>query len=355
MSTPKNAVSALLREYAQKIASGGSPDRMNVADGQGGITTSRGTIPKDPGEEELTADLPNDGKARCSDTPGSSPDRMNVADGQGGITTSRGTIPKDPGLADLKADIPGDGSVRKSGSSRVDNIRRSIISANPSLAPKVTPVATQQKAAAPTAAPVQLDLSQDTLAKIASSVLSTEEGISFVHNLFEKQAGEDAAKDLIREAIESANAFDQTEHIKSAAFNDVFGKAAAIHDQLLDQGITEADADLILKQASLHQSALLDLDHPLLKQAYAEGMDDAALMAAAEETGDAGAGEAGDGGMPPMDEAIPMGGEQLGEEEILALLEEMIASGEITEEEVLAAVQATEGAMPDEGDEAAMA
>lgn len=367
MSTPKNAVTAVLRGYAQKLASGGSPDRLNVADGQGGITTSKGTIPTDPGEAELKADMPADSTARSSETPNSNPDRLNVADGQGGITASKGTIPKDPGLADLKADIPADGAVRKS--ARVDNIRKSIVAANPALAPKVTPVASQQKSAAPAKAePAPLDLSQDTLAKIASSVLSTEEGISFVHDLFEKQAGEAAARDMIREAVEAANAFDQTEQVKSAAYNDVFTKAASIHDNLVAQGITEADADLILKQASYHQAELLKLDHPLLKRAYAEGMDDAALMAAADEAGGAPAeGGAPMEGAPPMDEAIPMGGEQLSEEEIMALLEEMIASGEITEEEVLAAVQATEGGgegapaeeipaeAPPEGAEAAMA
>jgi hypothetical protein len=65
-------------------------------------------------------------------------------------------------------------------------------------------------------------------------------------------------------------------------------------------------------------------------------MDDAALLAAADES-------AGEEGAIPVDEAMPMGGEELGPEEITAILEEMLATGEITEEDILAAVAATEG------------
>lgn len=335
MSEPKNEVVALLRGYAKKIAADGSPDRMTVADGQGGISTHSAQPKKDPGEAELKQDQPADGTMRSSDTPASSPDRMTVADGQGGISTMGAQPKKDPGEADLKKDQPADGAVRKSASDRVNAIRNAITGANPALAPVV-----QQKAATAPAAP-SIDLSADTLAKIASAILSTEEGINFTHSLFEKQAGEAAARQQIQEAILAATSFDEVEQTKSAAMNDVFAKAASIHKDL--QGIiTEVEADEILKIAHIHQEALLAYDSPLLKQAYAAGMDDAALMEASEEAG-------GAEGAPPVDEALPMGGESLSEEEIMALLEEMIASGEISEEDVMAALQATEGGGGEEG------
>jgi hypothetical protein len=337
MSEPKNEVVALLRGYAQKIASAGAPDRLTVADGQGGISTMGAQPKKDPGEAELKQDLPTDGTGRKSSTPSSTPDRLNVADGQGGISTMGAQPKKDPGEAELKQDLPTDGIIRKSASDRVNAIRNAITGANPKIAPAV-----QQKAAtapAPAAA-AQIDLSQDTLAKIASAILATEDGINFTHSLFEKQAGEAAARQQIQEAIMAAQAYDDAEQVKSAAMNDVFNKAAAVYNDL-QSIITEDEADEILKVAHIHQEALLAYDSPLLKQAYAAGMDDAALMEAADEAG-------GAEGAAPVDEALPMGGEDLSEEEIMALLQEMIASGEISEEDVMAALQATEG-----GEEAA--
>ena len=332
MSEPKNEVVALLRGYAKKIASAGAPDRLTVADGQGGISTHSASPKKDGGEEDLKQDQPTDGTGRKSNTPSSTPDRLNISDGQGGISTHGAQPKKDGGEAELKQDQPADGSVRKSASDRVNAIRNAIGAANPKLAP----VAQQKAAFAPArpAAP-SIDLSQDTLAKIASAILATEDGINFTHSLFEKQAGEAAARQQIQEAIMAAQSYDDSKQIKSAAFDDVFSKAAQVYADL-QTIITEDEADEILKIAHIHQEALLELNHPLLKQAYAAGMDDAALMEAADEAG-------GEEGAPPVDEALPMGGEDLSEEEILALLEEMIASGEISEEDVMAALQATEG------------
>ena len=115
--------------------------------------------------------------------------------------------------------------------------------------------------------------------------------------------------------------------------------------------MTEAHADAIIKQAALHQETLASLDHPLLKAAYAQGMDDASLMAAADEAGAPEGAEPPADGASPADEALPMGGESLSEEEIMALLQEMLASGQITEKDILEAVQATSGGegMPPEG------
>ena len=340
MLEPKNDVAKYLRTFAKdlaKKAANGAPDRLTVADGQGGITTHAGTIPKDPGEADLKQDLPTDGTGRTSAALGGAPDRLTVADGQGGITAAGGTIPKDPGEAELKQDLPADGTVRKSAGARVAAISAALGAANPRFLPAATvttPAPVQLKSAG-TAGDPPINLSQDTLAKIASAALSTEEGINFIHGIFEKQAGAAAAREQIIEAIHAADAYDNNEQVKQAAYDDVFTKAAHFHEQL-SQILTEDDADFILKQAAVHHDALMSLEHPLLKQAYAAGMDDAAVMEGAEEA-------QGEEGAPPTDEALPMGGEQLSEEEIMQLLQEMIASGEITEEDVMAALEATEG------------
>jgi hypothetical protein len=341
MPEPTNEITAMLRNYAVKLA--GAPDRLTTADGQGGITTSKQEAKKDPGEADLKADLPTNAPARTTDKPASPPDRLTTADGQGGITAAHQEPKKDPGETDVKKDMPANASVRKSASNRVANIRAALQGANPALG-----FQEQSKEAAPIAQPMpgtgageNFEMSQDLLAKIASAALSTEEGAAFIHGLLEKQAGAAVARERMMEAIEAADVYDAVGQVKSAAVDDVFSKAAAIYEDL-SQSITEEDADGILKTAAIHQSALIELEHPMLKQAYAAGMDDAALMEAADES-------QGEEGVPPTDEALPMGGEQLGEEEILSLLQEMIASGEITEEDIMQAVSASEGGEGGEG------
>jgi len=369
MSQPnQHRVAAALRQYAEKIAAEksaageGAPDRMTVADGQGGITASKASVPKDVGEAELKRLQPADGTARKgAQVPASSPDRMTVADGQGGITASKASVPKDPGEAELKADQPADGTTLKAAnlSKRAARIRAALVQSNSALAQRFAASApekqtekqpaNQTEKQAGTGAP-SLDLSTEVLCKIARVFVSTDEGIRMAHDLLEKQAGEDAARAQILEAIEAAHVFGEGEQIKHAAYDDLGRKVHEIHESLLEAGVTEAHADAIIKQAALHQETLASFDHPLLKAAYAQGMDDAALMAAADEAGAPEGAEPPADGASPADGALPMGGESLSEEEIMALLQEMLASGQITEKDILEAVQATsggEGAAPE--------
>lgn len=346
MSTPNNAVAKHLAALAQKLASG--PDRMTVNgnDGEGGITTEKGTIPVDGGAALVRADIPGNAAVRTTDSPAGSADRMTVNgnDGEGGITTENGTVTADPGLKEVRSDIPEDAAVRKSAGDRMHAIRAAVNAANPQLGARLpkTPAAAIHKAAgntgSQTGGPV-LDCSETVLAKIARQILATDEGMNLAYIVFEKEAGEKAAADRIAEAISAARQFDTVEREKSACVNDGMTKAAGLYTELC-QAISEADADEILKTAHVHQVALCEFEHPMLKQAYAQGMDDAAAVEGAEGKPDHG----GDAGAPPPeggapeDGALPMGGEQLSEQEILHLLTEMVQSGEITPEELAAAL-----------------
>jgi hypothetical protein len=328
MSEQQNEVVTLLRGFAKKLAS--APDRMTTADGQGGLTAMSAQPQMDAAEGDIKQDLPDNGVTRQSTPKGGAPDRLNTPDGQGGITAANAQPTKDDGEDDLKQDLPTDGTTRKS--ARVDAIRAAIFGANPALAAtnaQTTPADAQKQAGNDVVAQ-PIDLSQDLLAKIASEVLATEEGINFVYSMREKAAGAAAAHAELTSAIQAAEYYDQLDQVKSAAFNDVFSKAAAIHDELV-QLITEDDADEILKTAAIHQAALYECgDNELLKAAYAAGMDDAALLDAAQAAEDEG--------------ELPMSAEEgLGEEEVLALLAELIESGELTEEEVMQAIAESEG------------
>lgn len=355
----KHRISSALLTYAKqaskkKEAAGeGPPDRMNAGDGDGGISVEKKDRPHDVGEDEVKADQPADGTMRDAATIGEGPDRMNAGDGDGGIEVKKDSRPDDPGEGEVKRDQPTDGETRKAASDRIARIRAGLAKANPELAAKLEKAGEAKKEAAADDKPepaekkageeedqkMSLELSQETLAKIGSAIVSTQEGVRYAYNLIEKQAGEEAAQAQIQEAIEAARVHDVGEQVKAAAFNDFQTKVAAIQKGMAEAGIGEDEANEIIKTAQLHQEKIASYEHPLLKAAYAQGMDDAALMAAADEAG-------GEEGAPPMDEAIPMGGEGLGEEEIMALLQEMIAAGEISEEDVMAALAATEGGAP---------
>ena len=344
MSVQQNDVVNLLRGFAKKLAS--APDRMTTADGQGGITTTTSQPAKDPGESELKQSLPADGTPRTSDDAKGVASLTQVIDAQGGITTSNESPKKDSGEDDIKQGLPADGTTLKS--ARVEAIRSALFGKNPNLNPAKSAGEQQAAPAAPVAQKQAgegdpIELSRDLLAKIASDILATEDGINFVYGLQEKAAGAQAARAELTSALHAAEYYDEVEQVKSAAMNDVFSKAAAIHDEL-SQLISERDADEILKTAAIHQSALLELEDDMLKIAYAAGMDDAALLEAAAE---AEAGEGAEAEAPAEGGELPMSGEEgLGEEEVLQLLQELIESGELSEEEVMEALQSAEGEAP---------
>jgi hypothetical protein len=336
----KNRVAAALRAYAEeahKKAAEGNPDRMTVADGQGGISTHAAQPKPDPALGHLLADVGADGSIRTTKPlPEGGPDRMTVADGQGGISTHAAQPKADPALGDLRHDTSSDSSVRKSASpsERVARIRQALGGGNTAAQP-AQKQADSSRPQADSSQPAQdnIQLNRDVLAKIAASALSTEEGASYIFSVLEKQAGREAAQHYIREAMHAAEVIEGVDQVKQAAYADSYNKAEMVYQALDEAGVTEQDADAIIKQAALHQAKLEEFDHPLLKQAYAQGIDDAALLAAADE--EVGEGELEEGA---LDEALPMGGEDLAPEEIIALLGEMVEAGVISEEDVIAAL-----------------
>jgi len=328
----KNRITNLLLEHAtkmasQKAASEGSPDRLNSTDAAGGIQSPTAATPtKDTALADLVV-TPPDGAVRTSaEEPAGAPDRLTSADAAGGIQSPVAATPKkDSGEEELKRGMPADGMVNKSAriSALADVIKKARGGAG---------AATQE---APLVSPTQ-NLDTDTLAKMASAMLSTDEGVRTAFDLLEKQAGAAEARSQIEQAIRASDNVSEDNMIKKAAFDDVVNIAQDVHQGLDNAGVTEDDCAAIIKQAALHQSRLDEYEHPLLKQAYAQGIDDAALMAGAEEA-------AGAEGALPMDEALPMGGEDLGEEDVIELLKEMIEAGVVSEEEVVAAISADQG------------
>lgn len=340
--SPKNSTASIvaaLRATAGSLnKSAGAPDSMTSADGQGGISTQSGSPKKDPGETDLKRTQPADGTANPSSAPGGAPDSMTTADGQGGITTASGTPKKDPGEEELKRTQPADAERNKSAHERVASIAAALHASNPTAFKAPQQDASKQARNQQPGADLK-DVSDATLVKLARAILATEEGVAVTSRLLAKQAGESDYAAMIAQATADARAYDEIDQIKSAAFDEGVATARNVFGELQGMGISEADAGEILKSASVHVTAIMELDHPMLKAAYAQGMDDAAAM---DEGMEAGAEEG----------ALPMGGEQLSPEDAMALLQQLVAEGVITEQEVQDALAQAGAGAPPEGGEA---
>ncbi len=155
--------------------------------------------------------------------------------------------------------------------------------------------------------------------KLASAILQTEEGVAMAETLLRKQAGAQAAGELIKAAGEQewqwAQAAAQEEELQKQA-----AQAQAQWEEFTKTASKE-EVEQVVKMAKIHERAQSKLEHDFEKQAYDMGAQDAAAMEEAMMA---------EGGEP-----IPEEGE-ISDEEILMLLDEAVQSGEIDEETALA-------------------
>lgn len=97
-----------------------------------------------------------------------------------------------------------------------------------------------------------IDISIPALAKIASEILNTEEGVDFASKFFRQKAGEEYANNLMKEASEYAETYKKFE------------------------SDNKSYTDFLIKCAAAHEAAIQELENdPELQQAYANGAADA--------------------------------------------------------------------------------
>jgi hypothetical protein len=159
----------------------------------------------------------------------------------------------------------------------------------------------------------------DTLRKVATHILETEEGKNYAIEVLTKKAGQEAAENLLKEAASEAEAIEAYQQkqaqtlyqaeLEKKAYTDAFSK------------LSEEDKAYVEKSASVHEAAMAEIEDPILKYAYAQGVMDSDAMLAEEP-----------GTIPGAEEAPSL-------EQIAQVLEAMVASGEISEEDALAALE----------------
>lgn len=161
--------------------------------------------------------------------------------------------------------------------------------------------------------------------KLASLILETEEGTKYAQELLRKAAGAEKAQELISAALNQ-----QQVALEYAAYNDDMAKRAAYQqaqqeaafEQLYKSASVE-ERKQIDKFASVHGAVLQILPTDFEKHAYMGGADAGAGMMEQEAAG--------------QEPSVPGGGEEpLGMEDIVAILESLVAEGKIQPEEAQA-------------------
>lgn len=182
----------------------------------------------------------------------------------------------------------------------------------------------QQKSAASGTFELPINLQSDAslmdkLASIGGVMLGTTEGQQAVAEALEREAGIKEASAIVAMVNQSMVESMQASVTKQAGVNQAQQPAAQL---------TEAQMQKIASDEAAHNAWINSYATDIEKRAYAQGAADAEAM-------DAGMAE---GGQP----AIP-GSEELSDEEILQTIQMMVESGEISQEDAEALLQALGG------------
>lgn len=166
-------------------------------------------------------------------------------------------------------------------------------------------------------------LSHDVLFKLGCAIYEVEDGAKEATALLTKAAGAEKARELIsagQEAYLNLIAA-ENEELEKVAFEQQLDEEIAAYVGELTKDASEEDLAYIDQLSELHRAELDALETAEEKVAYAQGaQDDMMLEQAMAEGGE--------------DADVPAGPVSL--EDVLAMLEEAVQSGQMTEEEAMA-------------------
>lgn len=170
--------------------------------------------------------------------------------------------------------------------------------------------------------------------KLSRAILNVEGGAEFAERIMQKSAGVDKARELVAAAGEQEVLMAQAEY-EEELYKQAMEEELADQEQLWEEYTKNASAEdmaLIEKSARLHATARRGLK-PYEDESYTAGAIKAAMMDDAMAAG----------------EEFPEEAEDLGPEEIIAVLDELVSSGQLPQE---AAIQVAEQLLAEqEGDE----
>lgn len=225
--------------------------------------------------------------------------------------------------------------VTKQGSALLNKIQQK-------LAAKKEVVKEPKKEAAASNVASGIDLSVESLAKVAKEILNTEEGVQFAQELFRKRAGEEYAKEAIKEASEQARTFEQYEQVIKQASEKNMNPTDQFITKVASEieNLSPSEKQLAYASIKAHDTNLSSFgDSEILKCAYASGVEDAAAIQENPEL-------IADAMQAPSEEEA--GAADITPEEILEVVNEMVESGEIDEATAQQLLQELSGAIDEE-------
>lgn len=215
-------------------------------------------------------------------------------------------------------------AVTKSGSALLEKIQKRIAEA--AEVKEASEEEKVQKEAAVENVAKDINLSTESLAKIAKEILNTEEGVKYAQDLFRKKAGEEYAAAAIKEATEAAEVYAQYEELLKKASEEQESEEATFINKVASEigKLPEEEQQKIAKSIAAHDANLSEYsDAEILKRAYAAGVADAEGMSDVNPADIAAIAE-------PSEEE--MGEAQITPEEIIEAVSEMVEDGQLDEQ-----------------------
>ena len=262
-----------------------------------------------------------------------------------GALPQSGETPKKPtvdGTADERAaEVTSKAAQLKDKVAAVSGLLRKL--ENPAATPAAAPAAPQAKSAAGNT-PVHLDEATfHKLAFIGALALEDEKASALVHEKLAAVEGVRVGAELMRDVAVERELFmhklasEEQAYAQALEEREMLAKEAAALDAELSRLPEEKRASTIermTKLASMHEHALGAIAHPVLQQAYIKG---AAEMAAMME-GPQGAEQ------DPTAGGLPGGSAPFSPEEAAGLIQQLVAEGLISPEELEAIIAQYAGA-----------
>jgi hypothetical protein len=228
-----------------------------------------------------------------------------------------------------KEDVGAGGEVPKSKTDAADPTDKGAVAPSDKRGPADIPAkgnvntapdnSAKEKAAAAEAVASDITLDQASYVKLASVILESEEGVKLATRLLKEAKGAEVANQLINAATQAQENFNKAAaaEAQGAELADAMFKSASAEDQAL-----------IIKYAQVHSASAEEIDadttltaeqKQIAKLAYAQGAMDGAAMQDASAEG-------GAGNLPGGESEEPS------PEDILAIVEQLVQSGQLPPE-----------------------
>jgi len=304
-----------IREYRKNASQSqkGNPKGDDVTDIKDPDEKGKAPDPKKgDGDDSKKVGIPSAQPDNTKENDSSIPAKGEAAD-RGGVGEAVPSVSK---TVNLGAESVSDKVARAN--AKLKEMREGKKASTP--AAKGEPAANKDATTSPENIAADIEATPEFLCKLANALLSTEKGVRICDEYLAELRGKQAAAELISQARLANDHFLKQAAAEREAY-EAQAEAEAQWKAAYD-ALPQAEKDKLQKFASCHNPELDKIADPLMKAAYMQGAADAAEMDDAAAAGG--------------DPALAGASGEPSPEQVAAILEELVASGQITPEEAQA-------------------